>query len=91
MSRFLHHCREQRATELPLEKKIKTPGYAMVRHLSTCIMYCSAHAGSNAGGSGGWLPAERAKGEGGGGCQGRWEEEEKEAFLLLLRLLTLLH
>lgn len=62
-------------------KKIKTPGYATVRHLSTCIMYCSAHAGSNAGGGG-------SSGEGGGGCQGRWEEEEEEeAFLLLLTLL----
>lgn len=29
--------------------ELQTAGYTTVRRLSTCIMYCSAHTGSNAG------------------------------------------
>lgn len=91
MSRFLHHCREQRATELPLEKKVKTPGYATVRRLSTCIMYCSAHAGSNAGGemaSSGKSKRRRRrrvsrKMGGGGGGEGGISSSSSNSFALI--------
>lgn len=56
--------------------ELQTAGYATVRRLSTCIMYYSAHTGSNTGcEENGFQLKEKERREG-GGCEEDGEEGE---------------
>lgn len=65
--------------------ELQTTGYATVRRLSTCIMYCSAHTGSNTGcEENGFQLKEKDRA---GGCEEDGGGKNEKTFLLL----TLLH
>lgn len=49
--------------------KLQTAGYATLRRLSTCMMYCSAHTGSNAGWEGNGFQLKDTGAVGGRGCE----------------------